>query len=526
MNKPNVLIFLIDQQRFDTIKAAGYDHMITPNLDKLASESCLYTHAHTHNPVCMPARHDLLLGMPASAHGYFANRGGAPIKDYSIPTLPRLFSEAGYRTAAIGKMHFAPKTMHHGYGEMYLMEELPKHRQDDAYASYLKTEGYQDVMNLHGVRPLIYHEPQESQMPMEHYETSWLKNRTIEWLDENDNNPFMLCVGYIKPHPPWDIPASYQGIYKDKDLPEPSNRSRQFPANPEENPWFGDMDDQDHKRAIREAYFTSITMVDDSVGQIIEHLRQTKQLDNTLIIYTSDHGEMLQDKGYYSKNMPYDSAVRVPMIVRYPDRFEPGSRSDQFVDLLDILPTCLDVAGIKYPDNGHDLYGESLCAKSPVKNRDTIITANGFLGNRRWVSARNKQFKYIYWHNGGTEELYDLVKDPKEVYNCMDDHYGSLVHESLRQAVTDYEINYGPEGAVVNDVLAEMPAEPWEPWIGSKYPIWLNSQFQHFYKGNRKEQFAKELVKALGRDVKKGYDTLDNDYWQGIFKEGLKGYID
>ncbi len=189
--------YFTDQQRYDTIGALGYEYMKTPNLDQLCKEGMAYTHAHTHNPVCMPARHDLLLGMPASAHGYFANNEKQRIQDYAIPTLPRIFSDAGYRTAAIGKMHFSPARAHHGYNELYLMEELPKHRYDDQYATYLKEEGLGHVQNLHGVRPHLYHTPQFSQMGFEHHETSWVKNQTIDWLKNNDEAPFFLFVGYI-----------------------------------------------------------------------------------------------------------------------------------------------------------------------------------------------------------------------------------------------------------------------------------------------------------------------------------------
>jgi len=358
--KPNILIILADQQRHDTICAAGYDYMITPNLDSLAEEGCIYLNAHTHNPVCMPARHDLLIGMPAGAHGYFANKGGEPIKDYSIPTLPRIFTENGYRTAAIGKMHFSPTRMHHGYSEMFLMEEIPKRRQDDQFAMDLEKNGEGDVMNIHGIRPLIYHHPQNSQVDIENYETNWIKNKTIEWLDKNGDYPFMLTVGYIKPHPPWDIPEKYKNIYKDKELPKAIRRSRQFPLDPEENDWYGDFDDDETRRKLREAYYTSITMVDDSVGEILEYLRNTGKLDNTLIIYTSDHGEMLQDKGLFSKNLPYEGSIRIPFIVRYPKRVQKGTKSNEFIDLTDILPTCLDVAGIEYSGNKDKLYGKSI----------------------------------------------------------------------------------------------------------------------------------------------------------------------
>ena len=138
--KTNVLLLLSDQQRYDTINAAGFPHMRTPNLDRLAREGVLFEQCHSTNPVCMACRHDLITGRPGRDHGYYTNLEDKPIDHYDTPTLPRIFSENGYRTAAVGKMHFYPAREHHGFGEMYLMEELPRRRQDDQYAMYLKED--------------------------------------------------------------------------------------------------------------------------------------------------------------------------------------------------------------------------------------------------------------------------------------------------------------------------------------------------------------------------------------------------
>ena len=134
--KPNVLILCTDQQRADTIAAAGYPHMITPSLDRLARDGSLFTNAYCASPVCVASRHDFLTGLPGRAHGYYRNQGG-PIRDYGLPTLPRIFAENGYRTAAIGKTHFQPKRMHHGYSELHLAGDTPSCRPDDQYSQYL-----------------------------------------------------------------------------------------------------------------------------------------------------------------------------------------------------------------------------------------------------------------------------------------------------------------------------------------------------------------------------------------------------
>ena len=405
--RPNVLLLLSDQQRYDTIGAAGFPHMHTPNLDRLAGEGVLFEQCHSTNPVCMACRHDLLTGRPGRDHGYYTNLEEKPIDNYDTPTLPRIFSENGYRTAAVGKMHFFPAREHHGFGEMYLMEELPKRRQDDQYLQYLKEKGLGDIQNQHGVRPLLYHVPQNSVQKLEDHGTMWVADRSIQWLEENGEEPFFLMCGFIQPHPPWNIPKELDGLYREAVIPEPVPRSRMPMDGNEPNPWFGDWDSREQKEAIRKAYYTAVSMVDMAVGKILDTLREKGLLDNTLIIFTSDHGEILQDKGYYSKELAYEGSVRVPLLLRYPKRLAGGRKIGGFVDSFDLLPTCLDVCGLAYPDG--ELRGESLFRLAEKNDREFQFSSSG-LGYRRWVMCRNDRYKYVFHYNGGYEELYDMGK--------------------------------------------------------------------------------------------------------------------
>lgn len=498
--KPNILIVLADQQRYDTIGELGFNHMITPNFDRLAKEGCSFTYAHSHNPVCMPARHDLLTGMTGRAHGYFQNAGGKPMKDYGIPTLPRILSQNGYRTASIGKMHFFPVKEHHGYGDRLTMEEIPKLLEDDDYAMFLKANGDGHVQNIHGVRPLAYHTPQQSLVKDENYETAWVENQTINWLEQNGDNPFFLFVGYIKPHPPWNIPAKYQGIYQDAAIPAAIPKARYYPEDPNHNSWYGDDDSNTQLRKHQEAYYTAVSMVDESFGKIIEHLRTTGKLDNTLVIYTSDHGEMLGDRGYYSKSVPYESAVRIPLLVRYPEVFEPGTTNEDFVDLLDILPTCLDVAGVKYPQCDYKLYGSSIADTAVGKNRQIITASNGYINKNRWVMARNKDYKYIYNFNQGYEEMYYLALDPHETNNIIDSLRGGDAYNMLKTAAIAYESAEGPDGAVVNGNFTKSDNQRNVGFENGKYHKWCNDQFQTFQRVDKEEfgsTFVSEIKTAL-----------------------------
>jgi arylsulfatase A-like enzyme len=438
----------------------------------------------------------MLTGCTGRAHGHFDN--ASTLLDEGLPTFPRVFSENGWRTAAIGKCHFTPVTAHHGYDELQLMEEIPEHIEDDAYLQYLQDKGHPDLRNIHGIRPLLYHVPQPALVPEQDLGPFWLANRAQDWITKNSDRPFLLTLGWIKPHPPWNIPASKKGIYKDADLPEPKERSRDLPYPPQESDLYGDLDSKDEKRKIREAYFESITMIDEAFGQVFQTLEKEGILENTMIIFTSDHGEMLQDKGFYQKALPYDSACRVPLIVRYPEKFTPGSVRSDFVDLLDIFPTLLDVADIsldyKPAYANARIEGESLLISE--RDRRQVQYAHSGKGKYRWVMTRNKRYKFIHFFAGGLEYLYDMENDPCEKNNLIGqpDCPGD-VHEALKAEAVRREELCGPEGSILNGTFADEEATPFPAFDwnnGEKFPRWCfqPDHFQHFGRKPPKEESA------------------------------------
>lgn len=524
--KPNVLIFLTDQQRYDTIAENGYPYMITPNLDHLAQEGVIYENAYSSNPVCMPARHDLITGYPASVHGYFSNRSKQRIKDYSIPTIARIFSDQDYRTVAVGKMHFSPPREHHGFDYMFSMEELPNTRQEDDYLMYLEKNGLGEIQNPHGVRPHIYHIPQISCQDEAHHGTSWVAETAIKWLKENKENPFFMVCGFIQPHPPWNIPVSCNDWYEGKELPDTIPISRLPFEDESKREWFGDNDSPEQKLKIRQAYYSAITMVDKYVGKIIDYLRETAKLDDTLIIFTSDHGEMLQDKGYYSKELPYDSASKIPLIIRYPKKFPKGEMRTEFADLLDILPTCLDVCSIKYPDKERTLYGKSLVRRIA---REYQFCASGDLP-RRWVMCRNKRYKYVYYYMGGYEELYDMEED--EVKNLIREgvtDYLEPYYVELKGQALEYEKKWGIVGGVKNGVFQTVPIQYVHPDERGKFHFWANRQTQKFYedKEKRVERLNYEMEYALSNYFFSGVhleEVFKDEEWKKQLNEQVKIY--
>jgi arylsulfatase A-like enzyme len=502
MKRPNFLILLTDQQRFDTLAAAGFPWMRTPNLDRLVREGCLFRNACTSSPLCVPARYDLLTGRTGRAHGHFDN-AALPFNE-TLPTLPRLLAAHGWRTAAIGKCHFTPPRALHGYDETLLMEELPERVEDDAYLQSLRDCGLGRLRNIHGIRPLLYHEPQHALAPQEHLGPDWLASRAIQWLEENGASPFLLTLGWIKPHPPWNVPDPLRGIYAATDLPEPLAATRSAPFRPAPDPLYGDFDSPEKRRRIREAYYESITWIDGAMGRVLAALEQRGQLDQTVIIFTSDHGEMLQDKGFYQKALPYESACRIPLVIRAPHFFAPGAVRDDSASLLDLFPTLLDMAEI--PAQPFDLEGTSLCSAS--SSQRTIQFAHCGRGRHRWVMTRTLQHKYIFFFGGGYEYLYDLSADPTEQHNLLDspncpqEIFQKLKAEALRREAQSGPLGTVRDGAFVAEALSAEGLGP----VGCKYPPWSfgTSQFQQFGDRSPEEEariFLEEFAAARGEPL-------------------------
>lgn len=459
MHKPNILLITTDQQRYDTIRAMGYDFMVTPNLDRLAAEGCRYPNAYSCNPVCMAARHNIITGLPARYHGFDDNyfEENPKVIPYDLPTFPQILSDSGYDTAAVGKMHFQPCRRHNGFTKMELMEEIPRNLDDDEYAKYLKENGYGDVQSIHGVRHLLYMLPQRSLIDEAHHGSSWVSERSIHYLKENaGKRPFFLWASFIAPHPPFDVPDGWADLYKGKELPPLKASKTPVSTAAEGKKCIADYPEERYLQRARELYYASISFVDYNIGKILDYLKETGEYDNTLILFTSDHGEMLGDYGTFQKMLPYDSASRIPFIARYPKKLDAGSIDGRFVDLNDLLPTFLDIAGAVYP-RPEILPGESIFIKGGKKERSVQYVEYGH-ENKRWICLRNKRYKYNYYYGGGREELFDMEQDPDETTNLLYGNPGSeilAVKEDLRFLLTEYEKRCGLEGYVQDGRFAE-----------------------------------------------------------------------
>jgi len=511
---------MTDQQRHDTVAAAGFPHMYTPNLDRLAASGRLYRHAFTPIPDGMPARHNVLTGLTGKTHGYPENN-----KTYSMPgwinTFPRVLSDHGYETIAIGKNQFNPPRRHHGYDRIFLMEGRPEFREQDDFTLYLKSRGWGHILSTHGCENLLYHMPQQSLLPEEHQGDTWTADRAVDFIQNNSGrHPWMMKVSWLSPHPPQSPAPRFAELYEETDLPDLQHSSTPLSPPARENARLTEGMPEEIQNRYRQLYYGAISQVDYNIGRILDALEATDQLSNTLVIFTSDHGDMLGDHNCLEKGLPYDSCTRIPLILSYPGIIPPGGTDDDFADLNDLFPTILDAAGIHISYKNTAFPGESLLKPQDDRRKDrTCQYVEYSAGTRRWISLRTGTSKYNYYYNGGREELFDLEEDPAESRNIL---YGNnsesveVLRRELRARLRQYEQEWGPEGCLQDEEfisLAEVPALPKKV---HRFPV-FQKKIMDKEERNRMNNLNDELLQALEKTPRVPLENLNLEHWQ---KEG------
>ena len=292
-NTPNILVLMVDQMRADYMGCAGNPWIRTPGLDRLAAEGTRFAQCVTSVPVCVAARHSFMTGHRCAVHERHGNN--VPNPEPLVPTMQQILGLNGYRTRAIGKMHFRPVRRHFGFHQMELMEEIPDFREEDEYLIYLDSVGYGHKREVHGVRNLLYHLPQVSVIPEEHHGSTWVADRTIEFLRSNKEKPFFCWSSWIAPHPPWNPPEPFASQYDPNDLPLPHNFDRDVNTLPGRHRAITnafEMGDASPEllRRVKALYAGSISLIDKGVGRILEALDEHGLAENTMVVFVSDHG--------------------------------------------------------------------------------------------------------------------------------------------------------------------------------------------------------------------------------------------
>ncbi|MDZ7802346.1 MAG: sulfatase-like hydrolase/transferase [Trueperaceae bacterium] len=467
--RPNILLITADQLRYDHTGFAGHPVVRTPNLDALAAAGTTFTQTYAPAAVCVPSRQSILTGQYPSAHGAMSNQSSVP---EGTPTIASRLRDSGYRTAAIGKMHFEPVYAAYGFDHMRLAEQNGQGwRIDDYHATFLRQRGLVDQWDLwdqqyeHRLEaPKRYWDSfgtATSELPDEAYHTTWIADETIRWIAERPSDaPFFAWTSFIKPHHPFDPPAPYDRMYDPGEVPLPTGWPDGWRDKPLAHvlgdPRMGYFDVRDmSERALRTVaahYYGLITHIDHHVGRIVATLEQQGIRDRTWIVFTSDHGDYLGQYGLFLKypNVPYDALARVPLVVAGPGGAEPQGRAvDDLASLIDLLPTFCTFAGATPPagTQGVDLAPLLRGDACGLEPRSVLIEGNdGFKG------VRTRDYKLLYHRSGQTTELYDLENDPDETRNVAADR-PDIVREHLAHLV-DHLI----DGARDRYVFDENPA--------------------------------------------------------------------
>lgn len=410
MSRPNILLITTDQQRFDTIHAAGNGHIFTPHLNWLCDTGVRYSRAYSDCPVCMPARASIMCGLPAYRHGATGNTNAEPLR--GRPTVASLLTAAGYETRAQGKMHFHPMRSKYGFETMELSHDYYRTRQQ---TSPLLT-GSQHGMGQNEMEPVL------GSVDENHTLTRWVVDRSIDFLDTRDpERPFFLWTSISKPHPPFDPSPKFWELYRDQPMP-PAVRG-DWSADVSKIP-PGFLQPTAHLNSafrfnpsqldqIRRAYYACITEVDANLGRLFCALRERGLTQDTLIIFTSDHGEMLGDHGFGAKSVFLEPSAHVPMIVRPPGEWDRhplrGTVCDRIAKLTDILPTALAAAGLDQP-LPPDSDGVDLLALA----RGTAERTRLFGQCKEQFGVIDGDWKYVFTSLGGAELLFNLADDPQE----------------------------------------------------------------------------------------------------------------
>lgn len=427
-DRPHILFITADQLRWDCLGCAGHPVVQTPHIDRLAHSGIAFTSAYVPATLCVPSRQSILSGMYPSAHGARGNRSALP---ETTPMLPALLRQAGYHTAAFGKMHFRPTYARYGFDLMQLAEQDGEGRLDDDYHSrYLAGLGLEDTWDLiDQVKSYRDHAPadywqtygaQVSSLPDEHYHTTWIADRAIDYLSEAaaSDTPFFAWLSFIKPHHPFDPPAPYDRLYDPAavTLPEPRDGWEGKPLlTAFGDPRAGYFDvramTEAQLRRVAALYYGLITHLDHHIGRVLAALAAHGLAERTLVIFASDHGDYLGQYGLFLKhpNVPYDALAKVPFIFAGAGVNGAGRLYDAPVSLLDLLPTLVDLAGAGLPPfyQGMSLAPLLDDAEARLHSRPVFCETEGDI-----KMVRTERYKYLY--GGGIEELYDLDTDPLE----------------------------------------------------------------------------------------------------------------
>ena len=438
MSKPNILLLMCDQFRGDCLSYANHPDVKTPYLDTLADDGIIFKNGYSACPSCIPARAALLTGRSQEKHGRVGYQESQSWNYKHM--LAEELTKGGYYTQCVGKMHVHPPRLlcgfqglrlHDGYIGHYRRANLPywQHQNvSDDYMRFLKEHlgGSADV-NDTGVEnnswithPWAYEE--------RYHPTNWVVDESIRFLETRDRTkPFFLMASFVRPHPPFDAPKNYFDLYYGKELRKPAMGDWVDPSLCEKHGKTMDSvhgcNDPELTHQAMAGYYACITHIDHQIGRLITALENDETYNNTIILFTADHGELLFDNNCFRKLLPYQGSINIPMIMHVGKNIRKIKplKSDTIVELRDIMPTLLDLAELDIPDTCDGLSLKKEIYNEGVNERTYLHGEHsGSVEQSNHVIVTKKD-KFIWFSQTGIEQYFDLSKDPREEHNAIND---------------------------------------------------------------------------------------------------------
>lgn len=418
-DKPNIVFILTDDQRWDCLSCAGHPFLKTPNIDRIANEGAYFNNAFVSIPLCSPSRACFFTGRYSHANGVINNTAAMGPISHKLDTYPMHLQKAGYETGAIGKFHMG-------------VDDSPRPGFD--YWAIFKGQGrYIDCpLNING-----------TPTPISGYITDVITDQAVNFIKKDrGGKPFALYVGHKAVHGPYRPADRHKDLFKDDPLPQrpdvkdvdnigKPSLTRKVAPPPKDHPAYGVTDD-----IIRDQ-LRCLVSVDESVGKVLDALKETGQLDNTLVVFSSDNGYLWNEHHLGDKRVAYEESIRVPLVMRYPKLIKPGTKIDPMVLNIDLAPTFIDLAGA---EPIKDVHGSSLVPlfKGDDSHWRKAALFEYFLEKmypnvETWQGVRTSEWKYIHYTDlQGMDELYDLKNDPYEMKNVIGDESAKQQLETMK----------------------------------------------------------------------------------------------
>jgi len=458
--RPNIILIITDQQRYDTINALGFNYVDTPHLDRLVNEGTAFTRNYVTAASCAPSRASLFTGYYPHTVGVLKNA------DLWRHSWVEDLATAGYHCVNIGKMHTFPYETPLGFHERFVVENKDRYLEGrwffDRWDMALQAQGLvKQQREIYRQRP-DYNERLGAftwDLPEKTHSDVFVGETAAWWVEHKPHvEPLFLEVGFPGPHPPYDPTPRYLERYLDRDLPLPEVTPDELDAQPPAQKELREHNTRiDHDsiawthtptkeqlHRLRAHYMANVTMIDDQIGQLLAALERQGYLENAVVIFTSDHGDCLGDHGHIQKWTMYEAITRTPLIVWAPGRFEGGRRLDGLCQQMDIAPVIMELAGVETPASWEAeslmpaLRGEAWQGRPHVfceHPRDPILT-----GTEWMTMVRDREWKLVHYVDSPEGELYDLAADPGEHHNLWNDPSCAARKEELLGVLRDWLI--------------------------------------------------------------------------------------